>query len=137
MKTQPGAGDVDAFLESVPDERRRAEGRELLALMRERTGEQPVMWGPSMVGFGSRHYAYESGREGDWFVVGFSPRKAALTLYGLQSAYRPEETEELLDRLGPHKLGKSCIYVSRLDKVDKAVLGELVDRAVAAAKSAG
>ncbi len=103
--------------------------------MRERTGQDPVLWGESMIGFGSYHYRYESGREGDWFVVGFSPRKAALTLYGLQTAYRPEETEQLLSRLGPHKLGKGCIYLSRLDKVDRSVLGELVDRAVEAAKS--
>lgn len=131
MTTEPG-GDVDAFLDAVPSERRRAEGREVLELMRERTGLEPVLWGPSMIGFGHQHYKYESGREGDWFVVGFSPRKAALTFYGLQNAYFPEATDDLLSRLGPHKLGKSCIYVTRLDKVDKSVLAELVDRAIAA-----
>jgi hypothetical protein len=86
------------------------------------TGERPVMWGPSMVGYGSCHYRYATGREGDWFVVGFSPRKASMTLYGLQHP----DAAPLLARLGPHKLGAGCVYVGRLGKVDLGVLEQLV-----------
>ncbi|HEY8589289.1 MAG TPA: DUF1801 domain-containing protein [Naasia sp.] len=125
-----GNADVDAFLDAVPDERRRTEARTLLDLLGRVTGDEPAMWGPTIVGFGRYSYRYESGREGETFVVGFSPRKAALTMYGLQSAYAPEETADLLERLGPHKLGKGCVYISRLDRVDLGVLTELAERAL-------
>ncbi len=136
--TRPTAADVDAFLDAVPDERRRAEGKALRDLMERVTGQPPVMWGPSMVGFGSEHYKYESGREGDQFVVGFSPRKAALTLYGLYSAY-DAEPDPLMRELGPHTTGKGCIYVKRLDAVRKDVLEQLIRKRLeqAASGSAG
>jgi len=126
ITTKPTDADVNAFLEAVPNERRRAEGFAVLELMKRITHATPVMWGPTMVGFGTMHYRGKTS-EGDWFVLGFSPRKAALTLYGLQLAY--EGREPLLDELGPHTLGVSCIYVKRLDALDRGVLERLVTQA--------
>ena len=126
IKTRPTDVDVTAFLDSVPDERRRAEGHAIRALMERVTGEPAVMWGPTMVGFGSMPYTNTSGTN-DWFILGFSPRKADLTLYGLTNAYEP--ADPLLDELGPHTLGKSCLYVKRLEKVDMGVLEKLVEQA--------
>ncbi|MBN2472691.1 MAG: DUF1801 domain-containing protein [Anaerolineae bacterium] len=126
-KTTPGQGSVTAFLQTV-EEQRRADCETLVALMQEVTGEPPVMWGDSMVGFGSYHYKYASGREGDWFVVGFSPRKQNLTLY-IMAGF--EEYEALLARLGKHTTGKSCLYVKRLADVDMDALRELVRQSVA------
>ena len=124
--TQPTDADVDAFLDSVPDERRRAEGHAVRELMERVTGQPAVMWGPSMVGFGTERYeSPKTGRSGDWFLVGFSPRKAALTLYGLYSAY-DEEPDPLMQQLGPHTTGKGCIYVKRLDAIHPEVLEQLI-----------
>lgn len=108
-KTKPTKISVEAFLDSVTDAGKRADALALIDLMRSATGEKPVMWGPSIVGFGSYHYRYESGREGDSPIVGFSPRKAALVLYivtGFLGA------EPLLAKLGKHTTGKSCFYVT-------------------------
>ena len=121
-----GMSDVEAFLAAIPDERRRADARALCAVMGEITGEPPAMWGASIVGFGSYHYRYESGREGDSALASFSPRKPATVLY-LDPAGRPQE---LLDRLGPVKTGTSCVYIKRLDDVDAAALRELIERSV-------
>jgi hypothetical protein len=126
LKTQPTAASVEAFLAAVPDERR-GDCDTLIALLRRVTGEEPRMWGPSMVGFGSYHYRYESGREGDWFLAGFSPRKKELTVYVVAGF---EGSEELLARLGRHKVGKSCLYLRSLADVDLAALEELVRRSV-------
>ena len=123
-KTKPTDADVDAFIDAVDNDRRREEARTVLDLMREVTGEEPAMWGPSMVGFGSVHYRYESGREGDMFAMGFSPRKTAMTVY-IGEGF--DQREELLERLGPHTTGKSCLYIKRLDKVDVDVLRTLVE----------
>lgn len=122
-KTQATGASVDEFLATVEDPVRHRDGLRLLALMREITGKEPEMWGPTIVGFGRYHYKYESGREGDAAAVGFSPRKASLSLYGL--TYGPEAAE-LLPRLGKHKTGAGCLYVNRLDDVDQAVLAELI-----------
>ena len=127
--TQPGPGDVRAFLDSVPDERRRADALAALDLMSAVTGAEPVMWGSSMVGFGTQRYTTADGKQREWFAVGLSPRKAALTLYGL-TYY--ESNQDLLDRLGPHTTGKGCLYVKRLDELDRGVLVELVERGWAA-----
>jgi len=123
-KTTPTDVDLDAFIDAVDSDRRREEARTVLALMREVTGEEPAMWGPSMVGFGSVHYRYDSGREGDMFAAGFSPRKNALTVY-LTEGF--DEQTALLERLGPHTTGKACLYLKRLDAVDLDVLRELVE----------
>jgi hypothetical protein len=122
-KTKPTDADVDAFIDAVESDRRREDARTVLAAFREVTGEEPVMWGPSMVGFGSIHYRYASGREGDAMAAGFSPRKAALVVY-LAEGF--DGREELLARLGPHTIGRACLYLKRLDTVDLDVLRELV-----------
>lgn len=94
--------------------------------MTEATGDTATMWGSSIVGFGSKHYRYDSGREGDWMIVGFSPRKAQLSLYGLKDA---EGASALLEQLGPHSAGAGCVYVKRLDAIDEGVLRALIDLA--------
>ena len=128
MKTKPTDASVDAFIDAIPDERKREDARAVAALMAEVTGTPAKMWGSSIVGFGSYHYRYASGREGDFMETGFSPRKQALTLYIMAgfSAY-----PDLLARLGKHSTGKSCLYIKRLADVDLAVLRELVERSVA------
>ena len=128
LKTQPTDGDVEAFLAAIPDERRRTDARAICALLSDLSGEPPVIWGTGLVGFGSYAYTYASGRSGEWFAVGFAPRKHALTLYIMDGfgGY-----EALLARLGPHKAGKSCLHVKRLADVDEDVLRELVARSLA------
>jgi hypothetical protein len=123
--TVPTDASVEDFIARAEPAGRREDARVLLQLMREVTGEEPVMWGPSIVGFGKQHYTYASGRSGEWMVVGFSPRKATMSLYGLQHPDRGG----LLERLGPHKLGAGCVYVGRFDKIDLGVLRELVSAA--------
>jgi hypothetical protein len=123
LKTKPNEASVARFLEGVADPARREDCRVLVRLMREATGAQPRMWGTSVVGFGSYHYRYASGRGGDWFRVGFSPRKQDLTLY-LMSGLAPHAA--LLGKLGKHKTGKSCLYIKRLADVDRKVLARLV-----------
>ncbi len=134
LKTKPNDGDVEAFLAAIEDEGRRDDCRAILTLMRDITGCEPKMWGKSIVGFGSYHYKYDSGREGDWFVTGFSPRKQALTLYIMSGFSRHDE---LLSKLGKHTTGKSCLYVKKLDDVDVEVLGELIERSVAHVAGSG
>jgi hypothetical protein len=126
IKTQPTGEDVTAFLDSVPDERRRAEGHVLRSLFERVTGEPAAMWGPSMVGFGRLPYTNTMGTN-EWFVVGFSPRKTALTIYGIHDGYKAPDP--LLAELGPHTTGKSCVYVKRLDAVHQDVLERLVRKA--------
>jgi hypothetical protein len=125
-KTRPTDVDVSTFLAAVPDERRRVDAEALRALLERVTGQPATMWGPSMVGFGSQPYTNTTGTN-DWFVLGFSPRKAALTIYGIHDGYGPPDP--LLDELGPHTTGKSCVYVKRLADVDMSVLEQLVRRA--------
>ena len=126
-KTQPTDGDVLAFINAVPDERKRQDCLTVLALMREVTGEEPMMWGSSMVGFGSYHYKYASGREGDAMLTGFSPRKQNLTIYILAGF---EQYDELMAKLGKHTTGSSCLYVKRLSDIDLDALRELVAKSV-------
>jgi hypothetical protein len=123
IKTKPTGVDVTAFLDSVEGERRRAEGHALRELMERVTGEPATMWGPSMVGFGVAPYTTTTGTH-EIFVVGFSPRKAALTLYGLHNESDPPDP--LLEQLGPHTTSTACLYVKRLDAVNTAVLEQLV-----------
>ncbi len=125
-KTRPTEVDVAAYLDSVPGERRRAEGHAIRALMERVIGEPAIMWGPSMIGFGSRPWTNTTGTN-DWCVLGFSPRKAALTIYGVYDDYGP--VNPLFDSLGPHTTGKSCLYLTRLDAVDEVVLERLVREA--------
>lgn len=127
LKTQPHEGDVDAFLDRIENERQRNDARTVRRLMAEVTGEEATMWGPSMVGFGGYHYRYASGREGEWFKVGFAPRKQNLTLY-MMSGF--DGYEQLLERLGKHRTGKSCLYIRRLEDIDVEVLCKLVASSV-------
>lgn len=122
-KTTPTDTDVREWLDTVEPERRRQEGHELDALFREVTGWQPRMWGTSIVGYGAYDYTYATGHSGRWLATGFSPRKAQLSIY-IMPGYA--DFGEILGRLGPHKLGKSCLYITRLDRVDRNVLGELI-----------
>ncbi|WP_417308941.1 DUF1801 domain-containing protein [Devosia sp.] len=133
-KIGPTDAEVDAYLDTVTDEKRRADAEQLIEIMSGVTGEPPRMWGDSMIGFGSYHYKYESGREGDAMLTGFAPRKAEFSLY-LMGRYLPESqdrAEELLGSLGKHRAGKACLYVKRLSDIDVDKLTELVDMSVEA-----
>lgn len=127
-KTQPTGEDVRAFLAAVEGPKRRAQGLELLAFFERVTGFPARMWGDSIVGFGRYRYRYESGREGEFLATGFSPRKAALSIY-IMPGYR--DYGAILDRLGPHRLGKSCLYITRLEAIDMEILAELVRQGLA------
>ncbi len=122
-KTKPGPLSAEVFIDTVEPEKRRVEAQTLLAMMKRLTSEKPVLWGPSIIGFGSYDYRYESGHSGTSMRVGFSPRKAALTVY-LMPGY--ENKGDLLQKLGPHSIGKSCLYIKDLAKVDGEVLEELI-----------
>jgi len=122
-KTQKTDASVHDFLAAVPDERKRKDGFAILELMSEVTGEEPAMWGMSIVGFGSYRYKYASGQDGEWPLVGFSPRKRNLTLY-IMSGF--DEYDSLLTDLGKYKTGKACLYINKLEDVDLATLRELV-----------
>jgi hypothetical protein len=122
-KTQAGSHSVKAFLNKLDDPVRREECLKVLRMMRKATGHKAVMWGTSIVGFGSYHYKYESGREGDFMLVGFSPRKSNLTVYIITGFSR---YTSLMEKLGKFKTGKSCLYLKKLEDVDFEVLTELV-----------
>jgi hypothetical protein len=127
LKTKATAADVEAFIGGIEDEGRRRDAAEILRMMKRITGERPAMWGQSIVGLGRYHYRYESGREGDWFLTGFSPRKRDLTLYVMAGFDR---WDELMARLGKYRTGKSCLYIRRLEDVDAGVLAELIEASV-------
>ncbi|RSM69768.1 hypothetical protein DMB66_10305 [Actinoplanes sp. ATCC 53533] len=124
-KTTATDGDVGAFLDGIGDDQRRRDAKALVEVMREVTGQPAVLWGSSIVGFGSHHYRYASGREGDMPPVGFAPRVAQTVLYlfGGMDQYAPQ-----LARLGPHKTGKGCLYIKRVDQADPDALREIVAR---------
>ena len=124
-KTQKTGASVDDFLASVANKQRREDGLTLLDMMKGITGLEPEMWGPSIIGFGEYHYRYESGREGDMPLVGFSPRSKSLSLYVMPGF---GEFDDLLSRLGKHRIGVSCLYINKLADVDADVLRELVIR---------
>lgn len=128
MKTTKNNASVDAFLDTVDNEQRRHDCRQIVAMMQRVTREPPAMWGPSIIGFGSYHYKYDSGREGDFFLTGVAPRKQALTVYIMPgfSSY-----DSLMAKLGKHKTGRSCLYIKKLDDVDLGVLEELIAMSVA------
>ena len=123
LKTKENQESVNEFLIGITDEGRRADCQRLVSLMQEATGAPPRMWGKSIVGFGSYHYKYDSGREGDWFQTGFSPRKANLTLYIMPELMRHEDS---LVALGKHKTGKSCIYIKQLADIDTDILRTMI-----------
>jgi hypothetical protein len=122
-KTKPNDRDVHAFIAGIEQETRRADAQVLLDMMTRVTGFEPVMWGDNMVGFGRYHYKYESGRQGDYFITGFSPRKAAMSVYIMPGF---KQYGDLLSRLGKHRHSVSCLYINRLNAVDLSVLEEIV-----------
>ena len=126
-KTNPTAKSVPEFLEQIEDPERRADCLTIAALMARLSGSKPKMWGDSIVGFGEYHYKYASGREGDWFQVGFSPRKQNLTIYVMGYV---EHYAELLEGLGKHKHGKGCLYINKLEDIDMKVLEKLISRSI-------
>ena len=123
LKTKPTDENVEKYLKGITDPVKRQDCLTVLKLMTDITGQKPKMWGPSIVGFGSYHYKYASGQEGDWPIVSFSPRKQNLTLYVLDGS---AGEEELLQKLGKHSTGKSCLYIKRLDDVDLPTLKKLI-----------
>jgi len=127
IKTKKNEGNVEEFLNSVADPDRRTDSFEALELLKEVTKEEPRMWGNSIVGFGEYHYKYKSGREGDWFLIGFSPRKQYLTLY-IMSGF--DKYDEILAELGKYKTGKSCLYLKRLSDVNPKILRKLAVESV-------
>lgn len=127
LKTKRNDNSVEAFLNGIPDTQKRRDAFTILQLMKKITRAEPKMWGSSIVGFGSYHYKYESGREGDWFIAGFSPRKQNLTLY-IMPGLTPYGA--LLKKLGKYKTGKSCLYVKSLDDIDLSTLKKLIEQAV-------
>ena len=127
LKTKSHNASVPAFLKSVEHETRRRDAKVINEMMTRITGEKPKMWGPSIVGFGSYHYKYASGREGDWMMTGFSPRKSAMSLY-IMTGYG--EFDEIMSRLGKHKTGKACLYINKLENIDMVVLEELITKSV-------
>ena len=122
-KTRPNKASVTAFLNAIDDKGRRADAKKVAAMMRKATGCRAKMWGSSIVGYGQYHYKYASGREGDWALVGFSPRKQNLSVYIMPGF---KSFEPLMKKLGKYKTGKSCLYIKKLDDVDEAVLEKLI-----------
>lgn len=127
LKTRPGKGSVQRFLSAIKDKNTRSDCATVIKIMRFATGETPVMWGTSIVGFGTYHYKYKSGLEGDWFLTGFSPRKQNLTLY-IMAGFRSHA--DLLKKLGKYKLASSCLYLKSLDDVNLNVLKALIRRSI-------
>ncbi len=124
LKTKKNDGDIESFISSVENDTRRKDAEALLSLMRDVTADSGSMWGDSLVGFGSYDYTYKSGHSGSWFAVGFSPRKQNTVIYIMPGF---EDQTAILDRLGKHKIGKSCLYINKLADVDMDMLRELVE----------
>ncbi len=132
LKTQPTGHSVEAFLNAIPEEKKREDCFTILRIIREATGNEPEMWSDNIVGFGRYHYRYATGRTGEWMLTGFSPRKQNLTL-NIMAGF--DRYDELLQRLGKHTTGKSCLYIKRLSDVDQVVLKELATQSVAHMKA--
>jgi len=127
LKTKERKASVEKFLNGVKEKQKREDSFKILKLMKQITKTEPKMWGPSIIGFGKYHYKYASGREGDWFLTGFSPRKQSLTLYLMSDL---NKYKDLFSKLGKHKTSKGCIYFNKLEDVDMKVLKELITSSV-------
>jgi len=125
LKTQVTKASVDKFRQGIRDEKKREDCYQILKIMKSATKAEPKMWGPSIIGFGDYHYKYTSGRENDWFMTAFSPRVQNITLYAMGD-FHPE----LLKKLGKHNTGQGCLYINKLEEVDKKVLRELITKSV-------
>lgn len=126
-KTKPGKQSVAQFLNAIENTQRRSDAKKVATMMRKATGKRATLWGTSIVGFGKYHYKYDSGHEGDWALVGFSPRKQNLVVYIMPGF---SEFPGLMKKLGKYKTGKSCLYLNKLDDVDEGVLEKLIERSV-------
>lgn len=131
LKTKPNDASVEEFLNAVENEQKRKDAFRLLEIMEEVTGEKGKMWGPSIVGFGTYHYVYPTGNSGDWMLAGFSPRKQALTVYMMAGNNRYEKD---LEKLGKHKIGKSCLYIKKLEDIDEKVLISMIKDSIETVK---
>jgi hypothetical protein len=131
-KTKPTKLSVAAFIDALTDRNRRADAEALVKLLQRAAGEKPKMWGASIIGFGSYHYTYDSGREGDMPLIAFSPRKAAIVLYSMTAS---SDSEALLAKLGKHSRGKGCLYIKKIADVDQQVLEALAVKALAAMRA--
>ena len=127
VKTKQNGQNAEEFLGKIEDEKRRLDSFTILELMKKATAQEPKMWGANIIGFGNYKYKYESGREGEWFLTGFSPRKQNLTLYIMPGFAR---YGELLAELGKHKIGKSCLHINKIEDVNLSVLEELIENSV-------
>ncbi len=127
LKTKKNDASVTAFLDTIENEKKRQDSYAILELMKEVTGSEPKMWGTRIIGFGQYHYKYASGRENDWMLTGFSPRKQNLTLY-IMAGF--DQYGELLGKLGKHSIGKSCLYIKKLEDIDQNVLREMVKQSI-------
>jgi hypothetical protein len=127
LKTKKNNASVKEFLNSIEDTEKRKDCQEIAKMMRQATGKNARMWGASIIGFDEYNYKYDSGREGNWMRIGFSPRKQAITLYIMDGFGK---YDELMEKLGKHKTGKSCLYIKRLSDIDKDVLNELIEESV-------
>jgi hypothetical protein len=130
LKTKVTKASIEKFLGGIKDEKKREDCYQLLKIMKKATKAEPKMWGTSIIGFGDYHYIYESGREGDWFVTGFSPRAQNLTLYMMGGF-----DSETLKKLGKYKTGKGCLYINKLEDVDLHVLNELITKSLKKSKA--
>jgi hypothetical protein len=130
LKTKVTRASVDKFIQGIKDEKKREDCYQVLKMMKKATKAEPKMWGTSIIGFGDHHYVYESGREGDWFIAGFSPRVQNLTLYMLGGF-----DQDLMKKLGKYKTGKGCLYINKLEDVDTKVLDKLITTSVKKAKA--
>ncbi len=131
-KTKATQQSVTEYIAAIPEAPRRAEAEAILQLVQKATGEEPKIWGPSIIGFGSYHYKYETGREGDMPIIGFSPRKPATVFYGLRAA---PDVEEMLAKLGKHTTGRGCVYIKKLADVDQKTLTALIKKSAAATRA--
>lgn len=128
LKTKPNRQSVTTFIKSVEDYKKRKDCIAVMTMMKEITGKRPKMWAASIVGYGNYHYKYESGREGDWFITGFSPRKQNLTIYIMPGF---SKYEKIMRKLGKYKLGVSCLYIKTLEDIDQVLLKELIKKSFA------
>ena len=127
LKTKPTDQNVEEYINKVENPTKREDSLKILEIMKEISNEEPVMWGDSIIGFGSYHYKYKTGREGDWFIIGFAPRKQNLSIY-IMSGF--DRYDELLDKLGKYKTGKSCLYINKLKDVDVSILKEIMGQSI-------
>lgn len=128
LKTKENDADVRYFIESISEKEKKADSMVLIGMLKEISGFEPKMWGDSIIGFGRLHYRYKTGREGDWFRIGFSPRKQALTIYLMD--YCSDRNEELRNQLGKHRMGKSCLYIKHLSDIKIDVLYKIIEKSL-------